>query len=100
VASGEADCVLWLSAYRGAAPAWSREPHTIALTGRDARFRRPPRVHVEIGRPGIDHDAVEHFSTTGTLTFVKAGERSDALSVAQVLSAIAGALPEQERRPC
>ena len=32
-ASGETDCVLWISAYRPAAP--REAPPTIALTGRD-----------------------------------------------------------------
>ena len=33
VESGEADCALWISAYRAAAPAWTRPVPMIALTG-------------------------------------------------------------------
>src|SRR5262249_43345817 len=39
VDSGEADCVLWISAYRPAAPPWTRSVATIALTAPDARLR-------------------------------------------------------------
>ena len=60
VESGEADCVLWISAYRAVAPAWERQVPMIALTGQGARFRQPPRVQIDVGRPGADHDAVEH----------------------------------------
>ena len=47
-ASGETDCVLWISAYRPAAP--REAPPTIALTGRDCSnsfsqgIRKGPRT--------------------------------------------------------
>ena len=52
VESGEADCALWISAYRAAAPDWRRPLPMIALTGADADFRHAPRVHIDVGRPG------------------------------------------------
>src|ERR1700740_2033371 len=36
VASGEADCVLWISAYRAAAPPWDDGPPLIVLTSGEA----------------------------------------------------------------
>jgi formylmethanofuran dehydrogenase subunit B len=97
VDSGEADCVLWISAYRPAAPAWERDVPTIALTGA-APFRRAPRVHIAVGRPGVDHDGVEHLARTGTLAAVTASAESEAISVARVVADIAAAL--SVARPC
>jgi formylmethanofuran dehydrogenase subunit B len=93
VASEETDCVLWISAYRGEAPAWLNPRTTIALTGHDARFASPPRIHIAVGRPGRDHDGVQYCSLTGTLTAVAAAEPSGAISVADAITRIAAALP-------
>jgi len=88
VDSGEADCVLWISAYRGAVPEWSRDPPTIALAPADAKFRKRPRVHIAVGAPGRDHDGVEHHAMIGTLAAVAATHRSKALSVADAIASI------------
>ena len=93
VESGEADCVLWISAYRPAAPPWTRDVPTIALTGDGAGFRRRPRVHVAVGRPGIDHDATEHVAAAGTLAWVAAAAPRDTTSVADAIAGIAAKLP-------
>jgi formylmethanofuran dehydrogenase subunit B len=98
VESGETDCVVWISAYRAHAPRWRDPPPIIALTGRDAGFRSPPRVHIEVGRPGIDHAAVVHQSLTGTLTAVDATHPSDAISTAEAIKRISSALSEGQ--PC
>jgi formylmethanofuran dehydrogenase subunit B len=100
VESGETDCVLWISAYGAAAPKWKGAVRTIALTGQGVRFPRPPRVHIEVGRPGIDHDAVEHLAATGTLAPVTATKPSEALSVAEAIGQIASALPDAGAWPC
>jgi formylmethanofuran dehydrogenase subunit B len=92
VESGEADCVLWISAYRPAAPPWTHDLPTIALTGDRTGFRRRPRVHVAVGRPGIDHDATEHVAA-GTLAWVAAAAPRDTISVADALAGIGAALP-------
>ena len=86
--SGEADCVLWISAYRAEAPEWSGDPPTIALAPADARFRKRPRVHIAVGAPGRDHDGVEHHAMIGTLAAVAATHRSNALSVADAIASI------------
>jgi formylmethanofuran dehydrogenase subunit B len=98
VDSGEADCIVWISAYRATAPNW--HPPTIALTGHDASFRAPPRVHIEVGRPGVDHAAVEHVALLGALAAVAATQPSDTISVAGALSRIAAALPGTGERSC
>ncbi len=96
--SGEADCALWISSFRASAPAWSRDVPTIALAPTQDGFRRPPDVAIAIGRPGIDHDAVEYLAATGTLAAVSAGKTSNVLSVAAAVAKIAAALPAQQ--PC
>src|SRR5216684_8758743 len=101
IASGEADCALWISAYRAAAPDWDGNLPTIALTGADAKFRRrPPRVHIAVGRPGLDHDAVERFVPTATLAWTSAKHKSEAISVAQAIGQIALALASDRALPC
>jgi formylmethanofuran dehydrogenase subunit B len=94
VESGETDCVVWISAYRAHAPHWRDPPPIIALTGRKAGFPTSPRVHIEVGRPGIDHAAVVHQALTGTLTAVDAMHPSDAISTAEAIQRISSALPE------
>jgi formylmethanofuran dehydrogenase subunit B len=100
VESGEADCVLWISAGRAAAPPWDRDLPTIALTGDGASFRRRPLVHVAVGRPGVDHDAVEHVAAAGTLAWVAASRKRDAIRVADAIAGIAAALPGGGAAPC
>jgi formylmethanofuran dehydrogenase subunit B len=94
VDSGEADCVLWISAYRAAAPEWSGDLPTIALAPADARFQKRPRVHIAVGAPGRDHDSVEHHATIGTLAAVAATHRSKALSVADAIASVAAHLAD------
>jgi len=98
VDSGEADCALWISAFRPTPPAWSHDLPTIALTPTLDGFRRPPEVAIAVGRPGVDHDAVEHLPATGTLTAVSAGKSSSALAVATAIARITAVLPTAE--PC
>jgi formylmethanofuran dehydrogenase subunit B len=100
IESGEADCALWISAYRAVAPTWRRDVPIIALTKEDANFPRAPHVNIEVGRPGIDHDAVQHRGETGTLAAVTAGLRANTLSVADAIAYIAMALPKSGAWPC
>jgi formylmethanofuran dehydrogenase subunit B len=92
VDSGEADCVLWISAYRAAAPEWRGDPPTVVLAPADAGFPKPPHVHIAVGGPGRDHDGVEHCPVIGTLAAIAATHRSEALSVADAIAAIASQL--------
>ena len=95
VDNGEADCVLWISAYRAKAPEWSGSPPTIALAPADTKFPKRPRVHIAVGAPGRDHDGVEHHAMMGTLAAVTAAHRSEALSVAAAIASIAAHLADR-----
>jgi formylmethanofuran dehydrogenase subunit B len=100
IESREADCVLWVSAYGAAAPDSLGDVPMIALMpdASPSRPARPARVHIAVGRPGIDHDAVEHLAPTGTLTAVTARAPRDTISVAQAIVRIASAMPGAD--PC
>lgn len=97
---GEADCLLWLSAYHAVAPPWRTKSPTIALTARATNFDTPPRVHISVGRPGVDHASVEYQSSTGTLAPVEAKKPSGAISVAEVIARIMSALPATRELAC
>jgi formylmethanofuran dehydrogenase subunit B len=92
MASREADCVLWISAYRAVPPPWADGPNVIALTTGDAALGGAPAVQIEVGRPGIDHDGIEHFAPLGTLVAVEATRRSETMSVADAIKRLAAAL--------
>ena len=100
VAEQEADCVFWISAYRAAAPPWRTKSPTIALTAGNASFDKPPRVHIAVGCPGVDHAGVEHLTATGTLAPVEAKKASEAISVAEVITRIIAALPSVWELAC
>jgi len=92
VESGEADCVLWISAYSPYTPSWRRDVTTIALTGEGAEFAHRPRVHVAVGRPAVDHDAVDFVAAAATLAWSAAAAPRNAPRVADALAQIAGAI--------
>jgi len=93
IAAGEADCVVWISAYRAAAPRWTDGPPVIALTTGEAMPGRGPAVQIEVGRPGVDHDGVEQCPALGTLVAVAAARRSETTSVADAIGGIMAAMP-------
>jgi formylmethanofuran dehydrogenase subunit B len=96
VDDGEADCALWISAYRSTAPAWRRTIPQIALSTAPVAGQH---VTIEVGRPALDHDAVEHDTASGLLVARTAAQASDLPSVAGVIARIAAALP-QANPPC
>jgi len=100
VASGETDCVLWLSAFRAPAPAWQGAVKFIALSERATQFAEEPNVRIVVGRPGVDHDAVVHSPDAGTLVALTASARSAAPSVAEVLERTAARLEDASARAC
>jgi formylmethanofuran dehydrogenase subunit B len=100
VESGEADCAVWISAFRPAAPDWSREIPTVALTGGGTNFRRPPHIHIAVGRPGVDHDSVQQIAQTGTLSAIAGSRGGAAVSVAVAIGHIASALASRGAAPC
>jgi hypothetical protein len=72
----------------------------IALTAPGANFVHAPRVHIAVGCPGIDHDAVEHCPASGMLVPVAAKKPSRTISVADAIADIAAVLPFAGASPC
>jgi formylmethanofuran dehydrogenase subunit B len=93
VESGEADCAVWISGYRAAAPAWRRAVPWIALVPASSDLARAADVVFPVGRPGIEHDSVEQFAAAATLAVQNARAPTDAISVAAAIDRIAAALP-------
>jgi formylmethanofuran dehydrogenase subunit B len=100
VAAGETDCVLWISAFSAAPPAWVGAAKVIALCGRTAKFAKEPVVRIAIGRPGVDHDGVMHVPEAGTLVAVTASAPSAAPSAAEALERIGACLEEANASSC
>src|ERR1700722_13774791 len=100
IASGETDCVVWISSFGATPPAWRSAVNLIALCEPMTQFVKAPNVHISVGRPGVDHDAVMHSSDVGTLVAVTASARSAAPSVAQALERIGASLGEANACPC
>jgi formylmethanofuran dehydrogenase subunit B len=94
VESGEVDCALWISAYGDVAPDWRKSVPIIALTAAQVRFREQPRIAIEVGRPGVDHDGLAYVSSAGALALVAATKSSPAPSVARILGELTIALPQ------
>lgn len=94
IESGEADAALWVSAYNDERPPWTKNVPLIALAAAQTVFTREPRVYVEIGRPGIDHDAAEFDRESSSIVARKAAHPSQAPSVASVIGQIAKYLGE------
>lgn len=55
IAEGEADALVWISAFGPAAPVMNPEVPTIVLAPRPAPQAAVPAVHIPVGTPGIDH---------------------------------------------
>jgi formylmethanofuran dehydrogenase subunit B len=100
VASGETDCVVWISSFGATPPAWRSAVRLIALCEQTTQFDEEPKVRITVGRPGVDHDAVMHSSDVGTLVAVTASAPSGAPSVAQALERIGARLEEANAQPC
>lgn len=93
VDSGEADAALWISAFDGEAPPWSRgDIPLITLAPAGAAPSRG--LYIEVGQPGVTHDAVLMAQETGGLTLRTATAPSDAPTVAQVIDAIVANVSE------
>ncbi len=51
---------MWIAAHDGEAPPWSRDVPTVTLGPAGAGKERG--LFIAVGRPGVDHDAVEFFA--------------------------------------
>jgi formylmethanofuran dehydrogenase subunit B len=100
ITSGETDCVLWISAFGAAPPAWRTAVNFIALCEHTTQFAKAPNVRIAVGHPGVDHDAVMHSSDTGTLVAATASARSSAPSVAEALERIGARLGDADASSC
>jgi formylmethanofuran dehydrogenase subunit B len=94
VASGEVDCVIWISAYGNEAPPWREAVPTIALTAQDTAFLASAHVHITVGCPGIDHPGAQYLPAAGSLAAFAAGRPGETISVADAITRIAAATPE------
>jgi formylmethanofuran dehydrogenase subunit B len=88
VECGEADAALWISAYGREAPQWKKYIPLVALASPQTAFAQEPQVCIEIGCPGIDHDAAEFEPETGSIVSRKASHPSQASSVEAVIGQI------------
>jgi formylmethanofuran dehydrogenase subunit B len=88
VESGEADAAVWISAYGNEPPRWKRHIPFIAIATPNTRFAYPPKVRIDVGTPGIDHDSVEYLQNLGTLAAIDAQKASAAPQAAAVIRLI------------
>lgn len=97
VDSGEADAALWISAYDGEAPSWTREDlPLITLAPKGAGSKRG--LFIEVGRPGETHDAVELAQETSSFVLRRATSPADTPSVAEAIREISARFSEDV--PC
>jgi formylmethanofuran dehydrogenase subunit B len=90
IASGEADCVIWVSTLaNGALPT---QVVDIALCAADSPARA--RVRFAVARPGVDSDAILHDDAAGALVARTATAASNAPTVAATLAAIRARLEQ------
>ena len=82
VASGETDCLIWVSAFDGGAP--PPADTAIALTSGAATAH----VRFAVARPGVDSDAILYDAGVGTFVARRAAAASSAPTVAAILRAI------------
>lgn len=88
VESGEADAALWISAYGKETPPWTRKIPLVALVAPQTAFSEEPQVCVEVGCPGIDHDAAEYDREMASIVIRQASRPSDSPPVEAVISQI------------
>jgi len=89
VESGEADAALWISAYGPQAPDWKTEIPLVALVPAQTQFPWEPKVRIDIGCPGVDHDGAEFFRETGSIVARPATRPSNLPSAASIITLIA-----------
>jgi len=94
VDEGEADAALWVSCLATDPPAWRKQVDLVAIARAGARFHQAPRVHIEVGIPGVDHDAVGVSPDTGSLAYFPASAASDRLPAARALGMMAERVSE------
>jgi formylmethanofuran dehydrogenase subunit B len=98
VDSGEADAALWISAYDGEPPPWSRHLPLVTLAPASAKASAKRGLFIEVGRPGEDYDCVEFAQEAAALVWRRASSPSSLPSVADAIAAISARFSEDV--PC
>jgi formylmethanofuran dehydrogenase subunit B len=93
VASGDADAAIWISSHHPLPPPWGNAVSTIALVAPGTAFDAPAAASIEVGRPGIDHDAMQFVQGLGAIAFTPAQAPQPCATVAELLHAVRAALP-------
>jgi len=87
VDSGEADAALWISAYDGEPPRWSRKDLPLVTLGPKGAGAAHG-LFIEVGRPGENHAALEFAQEVSSFVLRQATKPSEAPSVADAIKAI------------
>lgn len=99
VESGEADAALWISAYDGEPPPWSRDDiPLVTLAPPSAQGLAKRGLFIPVGRPGEHYDAVEFAQETSSLVLRQASAPAELPSVAEAIAAISSRFSED--LPC
>jgi len=93
IASGEADCVIWVSSIDGGAD----PPQGVAIGLCGAGARPIARVQFTISRPGVECEGILYDARVGALVACRASATRTAPTVASTLAAIRARL---EAPPC
>jgi formylmethanofuran dehydrogenase subunit B len=91
VESGEADALVWISAFGEPPPHWAEAVPTVVVADQSVHANGATTL-LRVGRPGVDHAGVLHDRVVGALSEVAPESPSVAPSVADALTRIAAAL--------
>lgn len=97
--TGEADALVWISAFRAVTPPAASGVPTVVLATPDTALEPPPEVFIPVGTPGLDH-AGQFFRMDTVVSLPLSALRESGLpSVAGVLRQIEQAIPAVRSRP-
>lgn len=88
VESGEADAVVWISAFGDPPPRWLGTVPAIVLAEPSLLAKSAATIAIPVGRPGRDHDGVVFDRTSGVLVEIIAVSPGGPPSAADVLTRI------------
>jgi formylmethanofuran dehydrogenase subunit B len=98
VEEGEADALVWISAFGEASPPIRADVPTIVLAPRFAPEARAAAVCIPVGVPGLDH-AGQVFRTDGVVALRLAAQRTTSLpDVSSIVAAIEAHLERKDAR--
>lgn len=94
VEEGEADAVLWVSAFGDPLPPWIDRVPAVVVGDAVEAGTAGNAINIRVGRPGRDHDAILFDRRSGALAQVDATSARDVPSVADALDRILARLPQ------